>query len=458
MTAQAPNNATLSPMTVPWSAHTEPWLESSPVFNREGRVRLAFFDAATWRAFLYLLLCLPLGIVGFAYGIVAVSLGAALAILIVGLVAGAGLVLGARFLAETNRIMTNNMLGTSIPGPAAPRRWAGVSEFVKFGLTDQAGWRAIAFFLLDFVVSLFASLISLIFWLLGLGMTTYGAWFHFLPRQQARDGSWHRGAQLWEDFFIDTPVRILLYAVVGILVFVFVWPALNNALAKIQALLAASLLGPTAASLTQERLESQRDRTAATSTDRMRSIERDLHDLTQAQLVAIAMQIGDVKDRLKSGESPDAIANSLDSVHSTSKEALADLRGLVRGIHPAALDAGLDTALQTLASRCAVPVSLSLAIDDDVAAPVEAIAYYCVAELLSNVTKHSRATGALVAMRTVGDRLLVQVRDNGIGGADRLVSVRERAGSVGGQVSIESPVGGPTLISIDLPRRLTAAP
>ncbi len=458
MTSVSRGTPSVAPAEGIWAAHTRTWLNSSPLFDRKGRKRLALFEPSTWRAFLYLLLCLPLGIAGFVYGVVAVSLGLSLAILIIGLVAGAALVLGARYLAEINRIMTNNLLETSIPRPAGPRPWKGISEFVKHGLTDQTGWRAIAFFWLDFVVSLFASLVSFTLWILGLGMTTYAVWFRFLPRQQASDGTWHQGSQPWPDFFVDTPARVTVYVVVGVLVFVFAWPLLNNALAKAQALLTASLLGPTIASLTQERLESQRDRAATTTTNKMRSIERDLHDLTQAQLVAIAMQLSDAKDRLKSGESPDSLVDSLDSAHSTSKEALADLKGLVRGIHPAALDAGLEIALETLTSRSTVPVSLSISIDDGVAPPVESVAYYCVAELLNNVTKHSRATRALVIARTDGDRLLVEVRDNGIGGARELASVRERAENVGGQVSIESPAGGPTLIRINLPRKLTSAP
>ena len=444
------------------ASYISPWLSTSPLFSRDDSHtslprRLPLFDSATWHAFLYLLACLPLGIVSFAYGVVAISLGLSLAILIVGLVVGAALVLGAGSLAVVHRNLANKLLGTSIPQPHGPQPWTSVVEFAKHGLTYAAGWRAIAFFLIDFVVSLAFSLLSLIVFLLGLGMVTYPAWFSLLPSQQATDGTWHKGSQLGIDFFVDTPLRVVVFGLVGFVIFILVWPALNNALAKLQATLTASLLGPTNASLTRDHLESQRDRNVATSTNHMRSIERDLHDLTQAQLVAIAMQLSDVKDRLRSGETPESLATSIDSAHLTSKEALADLKDLVRGIHPAALDAGLETALRTRASRSSVPVSLSISVDDDVTPAVGTVAYYCVAELLNNVSKHSQATRALVVARTNENRLVVEVHDNGIGGVQEVRSIRDRAESIGGRVTIESPAGGPTRIGVDLPQKLTTS-
>lgn len=179
-----------------------------------------------------------------------------------------------------------------------------------------------------------------------------------------------------------------------------------------------------------------------------------LHDVTQAQLVAIAMKLGDVRDRLESGESADSIAASIAAAHDTSKDALTDLRSLVRGIHPAALDAGLHTALQTLASRSALPVALDAQIRDEVTDAVETVAYYYAAELLNNVAKHSGADRAELAVRTEGEFLILAVRDEGRGGARGLASVRERAGSVGGNVTIDSPEGGPTIITVTLPRNL----
>lgn len=431
-------------------------LATASIFSEAGSPLTNLFRADTWRAFGYHCAMLVLALVGFVYVVTAVSVGASLGILVVGLVVFAALILGARGIGAAYRAVTNGLLGTSIPAPLPPRRREGVVGFTKMGLTDTASWRAMAHSLASFITSLLSFIVTTTLLMIGLGGTTYAVWRPFLPQQEASDGSLHRGTELWTDFYIDTPPRMLLFAAFGLLTLIFAWPAANNGLARLQAYLAASLLGPTEASLTQARLESQRDQTAAATTDKMRSIERDLHDVTQAQLVAIAMKLGDVRDRLESGESADAILTSIAAAHDTSKDALTDLRALVRGIHPAALDAGLGTALQTLASRSALPVALSLAVTHEVAAPVETVAYYCAAELLNNAAKHSGAPTVALTVSTDDDHLILTAQDQGRGGAHGLASVRERAGSVGGSVTIDSPAGGPTVVIVTLPRTLAS--
>ncbi|GAA2232757.1 sensor histidine kinase [Rarobacter faecitabidus] len=432
-------------------------LASAPLFQERRSPLLGLFQGTTWSAFGYLFTTMLLAPVGFAYAITAISLGLPIAVFIVGLVVSAALILGARGIGAAYRLLANGILRTSIPAPMPPRRRAGITGFVKMGLTDAAGWRALAHSVISFVTALISLVLTATLLSIGLGATTYGLWRPFLPAQEATDGTWHSGAQFGDAYFLDTPGRIALSTIVGLVFLVLIWPAVNNGLARLQAILAASLLGPTASSIARARLEAQRDQAASVTTDRMRSIERDLHDVTQAQLVAIAMKLGDARERLDSGETPASVAASIAAAHDTSKDALADLRSLVRGIHPAALDAGLGTALQTLASRSALPVSLDLRIEDDLTATVESVAYFCAAELLNNVAKHSGADHAELVVRTADQRLLLTVRDGGRGGARGLTSVRGRAGSIGGNVTIESPEGGPTVVTVDLPRILTSA-
>ncbi|MEU4917041.1 sensor histidine kinase, partial [Streptomyces fradiae] len=156
---------------------------------------------------------------------------------------------------------------------------------------------------------------------------------------------------------------------------------------------------------------------------------------------------------------PEAAARMVEEAHGEVKLALRELRDLARGIHPAILtDRGLDAALSSLASRCAVPVAVSVDLPARPAAAIEGIAYFTVSELLQNVSKHARATRATVDVWRTGDRLLLQVTDNGHGGAHPargtgLAGLAERLDAVDGVLVVDSPDGGPTTITAELPWR-----
>jgi signal transduction histidine kinase len=317
--------------------------------------------------------------------------------------------------------------------------------------------------LVTFVTSIFSLTVSTSFLAVGLGGATYGVWRRWLPEQVGRDGQLHRGAQLADGYFIDTPARIFVYSLVCGFILLFVWPAVNNGLARMQAMLAATLLGPTQASVERHELLRQQARSVESTALKMRGIERDLHDVTQAQLVAIAMKVGDAKERLAAGESPEAVLSTLDSAHATSKDALTDLRGLVQGIHPAALNDGLTTALHTLASSSAISVRLDAQLTHPVSPAVEQVAYYSISELLTNAAKHSGVDSVLVIARTDTDRLNLSVVDHGRGGATLrgasvlatgLDGIADRVASVGGTFTLSSPTGGPTIAEVRLPLSL----
>ncbi|MBM2621938.1 sensor domain-containing protein [Actinoplanes sp. LDG1-06] len=190
----------------------------------------------------------------------------------------------------------------------------------------------------------------------------------------------------------------------------------------------------------------------------MRRLERDLHDGAQIRLATLAMNLGMASEKLGSDGPPPDLAEARELValaHRGAKEALADLRDLVRGIHPPVLDNGLGDALATLASGSAVPVTVTVELPGRPASAIETIAYFCAAELLTNAAKHSRAGRVDVGVRGTEERLTLTVEDDGAGGADPdgpgLSGLARRIAVVDGRIDVHSPAGGPTRVTIDLP-------
>ena len=225
-------------------------------------------------------------------------------------------------------------------------------------------------------------------------------------------------------------------------------------------MLMRALLGPTRGELERAAAKSaeQRDHAVAAATGYRRQIERDLHDGAQARLVSLAVDLGRARRRLEDGGSSEEAAELVRSAHEEAKQALAEIRDLARGIHPAVLtDRGLDAALSSLVARSPVPVSLKSELGDRRAPEqVESAAYFVVAEALTNVARHSQAGRAAVSVVRDDGVLVIEVRDDGVGGADNsegsgLVGLRDRVGALGGTLVVESPPGGPTAITAVLP-------
>ena len=200
---------------------------------------------------------------------------------------------------------------------------------------------------------------------------------------------------------------------------------------------------------------------AATDAERRR-IERDLHDGTQRRLVSLAMHLGMARASLT--DAPEPVRQVIEQAHDEATEALAELRQLVRGLHPAVLDdRGLDAALSGIAANAPLPVRLRVDVATRCAPAVEAVAYFVVSEALTNVAKHADATHAEVSVERTGDRLHVVITDDGHGGATLpparrrngggtgLRGLAQRAAAVDGTLTVESPPGGPTVITVELP-------
>jgi signal transduction histidine kinase len=422
----------------------------------------------TWREYGYLLLALLLAPFAFAYAVVAVVLPPAVAVTVVGLFVAGWIVVGGRMWGALYRGMARGMLGTPIASPLPRRRVRGFWRRLGNLLGDAAGWRAIAFGFLSFPLAIAGFVTTTVFLAVTLGGVTHWYWYRFLPEVEATDGTMHRGAQFGQDYFIDTPARQWILVVLGLLCFL-VWHRLVLGFAHLFRMLSRSLLGPTASSLRVAQLEQSRGVAVTDADARLRRIERDLHDGTQARLVAVAMQIGDARDRLATDGTDEAVRGTalslLDDAHGALKETLTELREIARGIHPPALDDGLAVALETLAARAPLPVTVDVDLPGRPAPEVETIAYFAVAELLTNVARHSGATGAYVRAEVLDGSLWIRVRDDGHGGArlalpgasggTGLDGLVDRVATVDGDLDIDSPVGGPTVVTVHLPLSAT---
>ena len=243
--------------------------------------------------------------------------------------------------------------------------------------------------------------------------------------------------------------------------FGFWWGALLIAVGALELWVAYHLLVAPLPPRVRE-LEQSRARAVDDSAARLRQIERDLHDGAQAQMVAITMKLGLAMKKLGgmtdgTGQTDlDRVLELVAAAHRGAKEATTELRDLARGIHPPVLDEGLGAALGSLAARSELPVELVVDLPERPSAAIETIAYFCAAELLTNVTKHSGARHAMLEAVHMPGLLRVRVSDDGCGGAriqDRggLAGLAERVRTVDGKLQVISPPEGPSVVTVELP-------
>ncbi|MCC9310771.1 sensor domain-containing protein [Kitasatospora sp. RB6PN24] len=370
-----------------------------------------------WREARHHLLGLPFGIAAFVFTVTTFAVGAGLSVTFIGLPVLAAGLRGCRRLGGRARSRARVALGARVeePEPVRPSR-PGAAGRVTASLADGLSWRSALYCVLMLpwgIISFAVTLVLLV------------ACFPLLP----------------------FAVRYLAVA---------------------HRVLVELLLAPSELTARVRELEEDRGAVVDTAAADLRRIERDLHDGAQARLVALAMDLGLAKEKLLDSElSPEQVsaARMVDAAHGEVKLALQELRDLARGIHPAVLtDRGLDAALSSVAARCTVPggvrVNVELAGPDGTPerpdSAVEGIAYFTVSELLTNTSKHAGARHAAVDVWRSADRLMVQVTDDGRGGADPrpgggLAGLAERVGSVDGVFVVESPAGGPTTVTVELP-------
>ncbi|CAL9546216.1 histidine kinase [Streptomyces griseomycini] len=413
-------------------------------------------EGRTWRELGYVLLSLPISILLFTYAITMVSLGAGLLVTFLGVPVLAAALAGCRGFGAVERARARGLLGLEVAEPEPLRmKRRGFMAWIGAVLKSGASWRSLLYAVLQLPWAVFSFVVTVTVWSIGWSLLTYPLWFWLFPLYGGQGG-----IQLYGDeqhrIYLDNPFEITVTALVGLL-FTIATPWIVRALTTVDRMAVHGLLGPSRLATRVVELESDRGVVVDTAAADLRRIERDLHDGAQARLVALAMDLGLAKEKLR--EDPQVAARMVDEAHGEVKTALQELRDLARGIHPAVLtDRGLDAALSAVASRCTVPVQVEVDLAERPAPAIEGIAYFTVSELLQNVSKHARATWAAVEVWRTENRLMLQVVDNGVGGADvsggsGLAGLAERLDAVDGILVVDSPVGGPTRVTAELPWR-----
>ena len=422
----------------------------------------ALWSARSWRATLHALLGLPVGIGAGTViaGLVVIWLAAVWSLVdgptggwahavAYAVVAVAGLVplpWFVRMFGHLQRARFRTTLGVEIPAP--PRVAGGWPLRLVRLWRAPATWRQLGYHLLALVVGTVGGALVAICWSAGALAVVYLA---------GADGVSSDGRRLGIGLAVTA-------AALGMLL---VAPWVARGLARVDEVAARALLGPSRTEQLALRVESlarsRADIVAATDAERRR-IERDLHDGAQQRLVSLAMNLGMARVNLADASEP--ARQAIEQAHDQATQALAELRQIVRGLHPAVLDdRGLDAALSGIAARAPLPVRLRVDVARRCSPSIEAIAYFVVSEALTNVAKHAGANHAEVTVVCTGDRLRIVVTDDGQGGAtpgtdggapahgtgSGLRGLAQRAAAVDGTLTIHSPSGGPTTITVELP-------
>jgi hypothetical protein len=228
------------------------------------------FAGRTWREQGYLALVLLLAPFAFTYTVFAVSFTASIAVTVVGLFVAGAVVLGARGWGAAYRSLARELLGADVPAPTSYVRPRGFWRTVGSMLGDAAGWRALLFMFIALPLSIMAFVVSVTFLGTGLGGLTYWFWYRFLPPQLGSDGELHRGAQFGDAYFLDTPPRLALAALAGLVV-ILCWPWVTRMFTMLFRALTRGLLSPTRASLRVAELERSRTGTVDDADARLRS-------------------------------------------------------------------------------------------------------------------------------------------------------------------------------------------
>jgi len=407
----------------------------------------ALVSPRTWLAVIHLLAGLVIGLVAFLVVVLGITLGIGLLpVFLVGVPVLVGVLWLAGLGARAERARFALLLGVVIPPPAPvpaePKGWRRMNLL----FVARSTWLPTAYALIRLPFSLLQAIVVLSVWGLGVALVALPAYNGALPGGHAHLGAFALNNLAWVALGVVIGVAMLLAA-----------PSLTRVLAAEDAAVARWLLGPGRQARMEARigeLETSRAGVVDAAETERRRIERDLHDGAQQRLVSLAMELG--RARAKFASDPQAAEAIVGQAHEQAKEALTELRNLVRGVHPPVLsDRGLDAALSGLAALSPVPVTVRVDLPVRPPAGVEAIAYFVVAEALTNVAKHAKASRALVTVTRSGDLLNVNISDDGVGGASLdgqgLSGLAARVAGIDGRLLVTSPDGGPTVIEAVLP-------
>ncbi|WP_307796620.1 sensor histidine kinase [Actinomadura barringtoniae] len=412
-----------------------------------------FRSSLTWRSAIYLAISMAFGLSWFVILLVGSMLSVSLLIVWVGVPLAVLLMTAWRGGAMLERVLAKAAFGVSIPTPYR-RLPEGGNPLRKLRVmaTDPATWKDFAYLALLFPISLAEFVISVTLW----AMVGTFLFMPFLAMDEGVEVNFG-----FFSYWAGNPLTALPWTLVGVLLLILAM-YVTRVMAIGHALYARALLGPSSAQAENrqlrertEHLQASRARGVDAVEAERRRIERDLHDGAQQRLLAVAMDIGRARAKLE--DDPEGARALIEQAHSGTKEAISELRDLARGIYPAILtDRGLDPALSGLAARAPVPVEVEVDLPERPPAAVESIAYFIVAESLANIAKYARATRASVRVAREDTWVVVEVIDNGVGGAvaepsGGLAGLADRAATIDGMLIVDSPPGGPTIIRADLP-------
>ena len=402
-----------------------------------------------WRSLAYLAVGVPLGIASFTVILTLLTVTGSLLVTLVLAIPSAWLLfVAARILGTIDRSRATSLLGMAMVDPVPPLQAPSWLRRLWERVRTKARWREIANCLLLLPVAMVCQAIVFSLWAGGVSLLGLPIYASHLPGGTAK---------FWL-FELGPGTGAAAAAVVGLIGLAVVAPWTTLGATHLQSAMSRRLLGRTSESEAAElvgRAEHRRTAAVASAETERRRIERDLHDGAQQRLVALAAELGAAREKLD--DDPEGAKVLVASAHEEAKSALKDIRDLVRGIHPVILeDRGLDAALSAVVARSPVPVRLQVDVAPRPPAEVESAAYFIVNEALTNIARHAQATRAEVAIERAGSRLVIEVRDDGVGGADAsrgtgLQGLRERIDGLGGSFRVISPDGGPTTLSVELP-------
>jgi signal transduction histidine kinase len=360
-----------------------------------------------------------------------------------------------RLIGKTRRL-SGKWCGVSIgspylPAPGEDPQGRDLSFWRRFGwlLTDQATWRDLLWSVVDPVVGWVIALMPASLILYGLFGVVMPAIWH--PIVTAHGNNWYAFIHVAssQSAWLSVPLG-LAFITLGI--------ATGPWFLNRYSAFARSMLAPTSTAELQLRVKQLKETRADavdTGAAELRRIERDLHDGAQARLVAMGMTLSAADEMLEAN--PAAARALLIEARDASQKALGELRDLVRGIHPPVLaDRGLPDAVRALAMDTALRIKVTGTLPGRAPAPVESAAYFAVSELLTNVAKHAEASQVWLDMRYERGLLRIDVTDDGRGGADPsrgtgLAGIERRLAAFDGILAVSSPLGGPTVVTMELP-------
>ncbi|MEV4136424.1 sensor domain-containing protein [Dactylosporangium sp. NPDC049742] len=411
-------------------------------------VLTAWLTRRAWRELAYLVSGVFAGLPAVVLALVGVVATAA-SVLTVGLPLLVGVLAVARRLPRYFRGPARRLLGWDWSDPP-PLPGRTVWRRIRALPADPTAWRALMYGVAHWPVMLAGAYPGLICLVLAPVAVTCPLWWPLVP-----DG--------WRALDTTTWAGTWWIALQGAAV-LLATPWWLRLMVLLDRLLVRGLLHPTRSQRRIADLEAGRAALQSDAAALLRRVERDLHDGTQARLVALGLTLARIEHR----STQETVRELAADARGTVTEALAELRDIVRGMHPPALDDGLDVALATLAARSAVPADVSVSLATRPPDATASAVYFAVAELLTNVARHAGATRVRIDLRAASGRLRLTVTDDGRGGAacpagaqgsagsaagTGLAGLTRRAAALDGSLAVDSPAGGPTTVTMILPER-----